>query len=73
LKQLKVSERQAKDVGDEKGAWMWKRRMGVEEERYAVVKKEVVGYLRDLKTDKEGLKERLEGELGELGRRQVEG
>lgn len=52
---------------------MWKRRMGVEEERYAVVKKEVVGYLRDLKTDKEGLKERLEGELGELGRRQVEG
>ncbi len=39
--------------------------MGAEEERYAVVKKEVDGYLRDLKADREGLK----GELGELGRR----
>lgn len=65
LNQLKVAEQEAKDAGDEEGVWMWRRRMGAEEERYAVVKKEVDGYLRDLKADREGLK----GELGELGRR----
>ncbi len=65
LNQLKVAEQEAKDAGDEEGVWMWRRRMGAEEERYAVVKKEVDGYLRDLKADREGLKR----ELGELGRR----
>lgn len=73
VRQGRVCEQEAKDVGDEKGARMWRRRMGVEEGRYAVAKKEGDGYLRDLKEDKQGLKKRLEGELGELRRRQVEG
>jgi len=51
----------------------WGRRMDAEFVGYMVVKEEINGYLRDLRGDREGLRERLRGDLGELSRRQVEG
>jgi len=64
---------EAEWVGDGEGIGTWRRRMDTEFRGYTVVREEVDGYLRDLRGDREGLRERLRGDLGELSRRQVEG
>ncbi len=64
---------QCEQIGDDEGVGTWRRRKDAEFIGYAVVMEEVDGYMRDLWGDREGLRVRLRGELGELSRRQVEG